>query len=94
MRTGCKDIYAIYISLQNFRASLALTKHLDTVSPIGECSSNFHVFYPISFEIWLFENFVLMNQNLFSNRSQNTTFCFVERRWFLLKISFCVGKYM
>ena len=94
MRTGCKDISAIYISLQNFRASLTFTKHLDTVSPIGECSSNFHVFYSISFEIWLFKNFVLMNQNLLSNRNQNTTFCFVERRWFLLKISFCVGKNM
>ena len=94
MRTGCKDIYASYISLQNFRASLALTKHLDTVSLIGECSSNFHVFHPISFEIWLFEKFVLMNQNLLSKRSKNTTFCFVERRWFLSNISFCVGKYV
>jgi hypothetical protein len=37
-------------------------------------ASVIHVFYPISFKIWLFENFVFMNQNLLSNRSQNTTF--------------------
>jgi hypothetical protein len=58
MRTGCKDVQAIYISFQNFWASLTFNKHLCTVSPIGESSSNFQVlFYPISFEIWLFDYF-------------------------------------
>jgi hypothetical protein len=87
MRTGCKDIYAIYISLQNLTSERALlSPNTSTLFRRLENVRHFHVFYPISFEIWLFENFVLMNQNLFSNRSQNTTCCFVERRWCLLKI--------
>jgi hypothetical protein len=48
----------------------------------------------VDWRMWLFQNFVLMNQNLLSNRSQNTTLSFVERRWFLLKMSFCGGKYL
>ena len=51
MRTGCKDIYDIYISLQNLRASLTFTTHLDTVSPIGDVRqiSMFFILYLLKY---------------------------------------------
>ena len=72
----------------NFSASFAFTKHLCTVSTIEECSSNFKVFYSISFEIWLSGNFFLMNQIFLSYSSHNMTFCVVEMRCLLIKSNF------
>ena len=94
MLMGCKDILPICISPQKFSASFAFTKHLCTVSTIEECLSNFQVFYSISFKIWLFGNFSLMNQFFLSYSSHNLTFCVVEMRCFFEKIQFYVGKYM